>query len=233
MLAIPCLPALAFLLPPPLPSPSYPRARTYMVATSPPATEQLAVRGVSLQLRQEAMATIDSGATVWDAGRALSQLLQRAPALEGRRVLELGSGTGIGGLTAAACGAHAVLTDRAAMLPLLRANIRANRLEGRATAAALEWGDAADIARAARLASPFDLLLGSDVLYAPEAFPDLLETLVRLSTPGRTEVLLVHPLRYTESIFFDAAFEYFDELGRPEEVEHAIWATRLRRRAAQ
>lgn len=101
-------------------------------------------------------------------------------------MLELGSGTGIGGLTAAACGAHAVLTDRPNMVPLLDVNINANGLAGAAVATPLEWGNAHDIERVIQLHGPFDLLIGSDLLYAPEIFDTLLETLVRLSIPGRS-----------------------------------------------
>ena len=88
------------------------------VVLSPPV-ERIAVAGRSLSLKQEAMATIDSGQKIWDSGRALSRLIEEDSSIEGSRVLELGSGTGIGGLTAAACGAQAVLTDRPSMIPLL------------------------------------------------------------------------------------------------------------------
>ncbi len=39
-------------------------------------------------------------------------------------MLELGSGTGIVGITAALLGAHVMLTDRVDMLPLLQRNVQ-------------------------------------------------------------------------------------------------------------
>ena len=45
-------------------------------------------------------------------------LQQQGGALRGKRVLELGAGTGIGGLSAAACGADVLLSDQAHMLAL-------------------------------------------------------------------------------------------------------------------
>lgn len=42
--------------------------------------------------------------------------------------------------------------------------------------------------------------------------------------------MLVHPMRYTESIFYREASEYFDEVSCCEEVQDAIWASRLVRR---
>ena len=56
-------------------------------------------------------------------------LQQQGESLRGKRVLELGAGTGIGGLSAAACGADVLLSDQAHMLPLLNENIIANGLQ--------------------------------------------------------------------------------------------------------
>ena len=47
------------------------------------------------------------GATVWDAALTLSKALERQQ-LEGKRVLEIGAGTGLVGLVAAALGAATV-----------------------------------------------------------------------------------------------------------------------------
>ena len=59
----------------------------------------------------------------------------------------------------------------------------------------LLWGDESDLERV-RASGPFDLVVGSDLLYAPHIFPLLLDTLVELCTPGLTEVLLTYPTRY-------------------------------------
>lgn len=70
--------------------------------------------------------------------------LSDLPALQGARLLELGAGTGIAGIAAAACGAHVTLTDLADTVPLLCANIARNETllkagVGGATAAVLDW----------------------------------------------------------------------------------------------
>ena len=76
---------------------------------------------------------------------------------------------------------------------------------------------------------PFDLVVGSDLLYAPHVFPLLLETLQELCTPGQTEVLLTYPTRYTEDLFFaDAEAQYGFEVGYAEEVGCNVWATRMK-----
>ena len=86
---------------------------------------------------------VGTGAVVWECGIVLAMLLdwltstRVAPSslqaalgrngLRGRCVVELGSGTGIGGLAAAALGARVLLTDTADVQPLLESNIDANR----------------------------------------------------------------------------------------------------------
>ncbi|XP_017659219.1 PREDICTED: protein-lysine methyltransferase METTL21B-like, partial [Lepidothrix coronata] len=109
--------------------------------------------------------------------------------LGGRRVLELGAGTGIVGIFAAMLGAEVTLTDRPAALPQLRENVRQNfpggSPEGVAGGAprvrALRWG------RDQRRFPPkFHLVLGSDIVYDPRAFGPLLGTLRHLvAPPGR------------------------------------------------
>ena len=58
-----------------------------------------------------------------DPTATFTAVLNGAEKLRGRQVLELGSGTGIGGIAAALLGAQVVLTDRADTLPLLQRNV--------------------------------------------------------------------------------------------------------------
>ena len=113
--------------------------------------------------------------------------------------------------------------------------MKVNGLEDIARVQRLRWGSDADaeddlagLERERPSTTPNDLLIGSDLLYAPEIFPDLLETLVRLCTPEHTEVLLTFPTRFTEGIFLDMAerdfgFECIDK----EEREPALWKASL------
>ena len=178
------------------------------------------------------LTTDSTGQRIWDAGRVLASVLCHSD-LNGKRVLELGSGTGVGGLTAAKGGAALVmLTDGSeTAVELLQQNIEANDLEDRAQSYQLSWGwsylaDTVDLVAH----GPWDLIIGSDLLYAPESHPDLLTTLAALCTPSHTEVLLTYPTRFTESLFFDEAAELF-RIDDHEEVEPALWATRMVMRA--
>lgn len=118
------------------------------------------------------------GARVWEAGAVLAMWLEHSrPPLRGVRALELGSGTGVVGLAAAALGARVTLTDRAPIAHgPLRANVRLNAelLEacgGSATAEALDWDDPAACERARALAARggAQLLLAADVTHGARA----------------------------------------------------------------
>lgn len=184
-----------------------------------------------------------TGSRIWDAGRVMAELLSGGDACSVRtsfcesvpvkdaRVLELGSGTGIGGLAAAAGGARAVvMTDgRAAALPLLEANADANGFGDTVHAAQLEWGSRDDRERIQEL-GPFDLVIGSDLLYAPESHPELLATLEHL-VGNDTEVLLCYPRRFTEDLFFELCEQSGFKVLAEEEPELGIFARRMRRPA--
>jgi len=80
-----------------------------------------------------------TASTVWDAGVVLGAMLMRQPPCpaaarlasdnSGGRCLDLGSGTGIVGLAAAASGLfrHVQLTDLPSVTALLRSNVRTDR----------------------------------------------------------------------------------------------------------
>ena len=136
-----------------------------------------------------------TGHQIWRAAHVLcDELRARAPSLRGRRVMELGSGTGIGGLFAHAMGAESVLlTDwmpptfaisagadgelerseagkSTQVLDLLRSNADRNAGVGDGAVSVMElaWGNSAHLAAASAAAGPFDLIIGSDIFYAPE-----------------------------------------------------------------
>ena len=193
-----------------------------------------------IQITEGTADTIDSGARIWDSGRALSGWIatNRIDGNKNCRVLELGAGTGIVGLTAAAAGAKSVvLTDQPDMVPLLEQNVRENKLQTNARAAPLLWGcdheetvktlrDEESTAAATQM-PVFDIVCGSDILYSPENFPLLLETLCQVCTPSNTEVILAYPRRFTEDLFWDAASECF-EIFPEEEIEPNIFLSRMR-----
>ncbi|CAJ1444552.1 unnamed protein product [Effrenium voratum] len=142
------------------------------------------------------------GLRLWPCCFLLGAWLRRAFARQElpRRLLELGSGQGAGGLQAAAHGAEVLLSDcEGRLLPLLRRN-------------------AADVARRCNVATPdvrrldfgqdqdvqdlvsegqFDLVLASDVLYEHRLVPKLLQAAKALTaaSSGSTRLVLALELR--------------------------------------
>ena len=100
------------------------------------------------------------GEYVWPAGLAMCDYLKRHPELvKGKRVLELGSGTGVVGLFAAKLGAeHVTLTDFIDWnIENIKKNLKENGLEGRAEPRWFQWGTS--------LGDRWDVIIGSDVVY--------------------------------------------------------------------
>lgn len=136
-----------------------------------------------------------TASSVWDAGIALCKYLELHNEVAHRRVLDVGSGTGVCGLYAGALGAASVvLTD--VELGLLRVNAKrfqACPVEVRR----LQWGDDAVDA---------DVVLCADCLlpYAPELVEPLCRTLRGCVDKGATVLLA-----YEERMDCSSVFEYF------------------------
>ena len=129
-----------------------------------------------------------TGHCVWTGAFLLIESLQAlAEYFDGKNVLELGCGTGIGGIallrSRRAFPSHVVLTDAdPEALELSRRNCKRNKLSSTCyTVAELTWGNAVDDMR--RCHSPpstrgFDTVVATDVLYDVGLLPALFQTVV-------------------------------------------------------
>ena len=211
---------------------------------------------VSAEHAREAKASADgscTASTVWDAGIVLATCVYQrhrsaaaaaeedAEAVPRRsRCLDLGSGTGIVGLAAAASGgfSRVVLTDLPSVVPLLERNVASNRerfggSDGSGTettacgveAVPMRWDDAAEVRRVSSL-GPFELIVGGDLLYRPQVVEPLLVALDAL-VGRRTTVLLAASLQHspeTIALFGEAAAEagfVVERLGSEAQCAHA------------
>lgn len=163
-----------------------------------------------------------AGCWTWDCSLVLAQWLLMpswpADSFTGKMVVELGAGTGIPGLTAAALGASVVLTDIPELLPGLQRNVDENGLQQRTTVKSLMWGD-----DCSPLSPPVDFVFMSDLLYDVKAMPALCKTLNHLAD-GRTQILLAYELRYGTTECFKALLEEgFRWTKVPQEELHPQW----------
>ena len=119
----------------------------------------------------------------------------------GKRVLELGCGTGIVGITAACLGARAVLTDTEAVVQHAQQNVDHNVLcikngQGSAECAPLDWESSYN---SSVLLNPYDVVIGADLIYAAKDITALVETLGNLRRHSRdVRVILGHKERNPE-----------------------------------
>ncbi|KAF8377935.1 hypothetical protein HHK36_031324 [Tetracentron sinense] len=170
---------------------------------------QIPSQGISFQLWPAATSFL----TLLDHNTSCTPL---TPFLsKSQRILELGSGTGLVGIAAAATlGAYVTLTDLPHVLPNLQFNADANAHAlafncGTVHVASLRWGEAEDMESVGR---EFDLLLASDVVYHDHLFDPLLQTVhFFLSGDNSPVFLMAHLKRWKkkDSVFFKKARKMF------------------------
>jgi predicted nicotinamide N-methyase len=129
------------------------------------------------------------------------------------RILELGSGTGIVGIVAAATlGTNVTLTDLPHVVPNLKFNAEANAdvvvsNGGAVTFAPLRWGHDADVDL---IEGEFDVVIASDVVYHDHRYDPLIETLRLMLIGKKIAFVMAHMKRWKkESMFFKKARKYF------------------------
>lgn len=143
-------------------------------------------------------------AKVWPTALPTALLVQKLPVDPGAALLEIGTGTGVVGLFAAAAGHRVVLTDiNPEALLFCQINILKNGLGDLARAAE------ADFAKA-RMGERFRWIVGCEVLYLPRLHAPLLEFLKAHIEPGPlAEVILsVDHTRAAGGFFQEAAKDF-------------------------
>ncbi|KAF0720485.1 Aste57867_278 [Aphanomyces stellatus] len=162
--------------------------------------EELSLAG-SLSMLSEMRETTSeiSGQRIWPGSYLLAEYIHAHTALvAGKRVLELGAGTGLVSLVAQLAGAPTVVAtdgDMGVVTDILAWNVDHNAaVSSGIHTSSLWWGDAAssDTFRGRFGAAPFDVVLAGDVLYKGELVPLLLATVKAWMDPAHGTFFLCH-----------------------------------------
>ncbi|KAM7254186.1 hypothetical protein ACFE04_031868 [Oxalis oulophora] len=160
-----------------------------------------------------------TGSWVWDSALILSQWIHTHLDFTNKSVLELGSGTGLPGLTAAQLGARrVVLTDIGALVPGMLKNVEANRLGERVEVRELMWGNEESLSQLEELGE-FDIVLMSDVFYDADVMVDLGETLRRVCRERSVEVWAASEIRpWTRECLNELVSQGFEVVELPSQL---------------
>ncbi|KAJ8658874.1 hypothetical protein O0I10_005256 [Lichtheimia ornata] len=153
------------------------------------------------------------GGKIWEAAGVMvdymlwKQNQTQGLFLQGKKVLELGSGTGLVGLAVAKGCANVdtmVITDQIPMMHLMSQNITLNKLDGRVQAKILDWGEPIS----SDIPVP-DVILASDCVYLEVAYQPLIDTLVALSNKDTDIYMSYRKRRRANKRFFQMARKKF------------------------
>ena len=128
------------------------------------------------------------GVALWPAAIALAhEMVARADTINGKRILELGAGTGLAGIVAASLGGQVVQTDRNELaLSVCRRNGERNGIRSIDYRLAdwLAWEET----------ERYDWIIGSDILYGEMMHPALRQIFAANLAPGG-RILIADPFR--------------------------------------
>ncbi|MGO9572170.1 MAG: class I SAM-dependent methyltransferase [Desulfomonilaceae bacterium] len=155
------------------------------------AVDEISIPIGSLDIRMLAPRRLeesDSRISFWwgitSAAIALARHVEGSGSLLGRRIVELGCGLGLAGITAGLCGAEVLFTDYVPeALEFARKNAQLNGLTDQTIESALlDWEEPGEI-------EPFSIVLGSEILYDYFFHGSLIRLLQTILEPSGTIIL--------------------------------------------
>nr|XP_043872644.1 protein-lysine methyltransferase METTL21C-like isoform X1 [Solea senegalensis]XP_043886609.1 protein-lysine methyltransferase METTL21C-like isoform X1 [Solea senegalensis] len=151
------------------------------------------------------------GAVMWPAALALCSFLENNREmvnLQGKEVLELGSGTGLVAIVASLLGASVTATDLPEVLSNLRANVMRNtrgRCRQLPQVTTLSWSFEMERTFPASVYR-YDYVLAADVVYHHDFLKELLATMKHFCQPGTT-VIWANRVRMESDLTFTENFK--------------------------
>jgi len=127
----------------------------------------------------------DTGLTIWDGSVILAKYLEHRGHLDGKRVLELGSGVGLVGISCGVLGAAVTMTDLDYVMDSLNHNIDKNKASisgGSLIGLPLDWTNWGGNAITQQ---PFDIVVGADIVWLQSLIVPLCDLLKEISIVNR------------------------------------------------
>ncbi|XP_053868721.1 EEF1A lysine methyltransferase 3 [Malaclemys terrapin pileata] len=178
--------------------------------------------GHVLTIAQHHGARLGVAAPVWEAALTLCKYFEEQKLnFWGKKVIELGAGTGIVGILATLLGGDVTITDLPLALEQIQENVHRNvptEHLARARVCALSWGlDHKEFLR------DYDFILGADIVYLKDTYPLLIRTLRHLCGPHST-IYLSSKMRqeHSTAVFYEALLplHFTSELAYRDENEN-------------
>ncbi|EGC32664.1 hypothetical protein DICPUDRAFT_155371 [Dictyostelium purpureum] len=134
-----------------------------------------------IEIKQSELGDIKINATLWDTAIVMSKFFELEigrDGLKGKRIIELGSGVGLLGVVLSLLGADIIITEQKSMHGILEYNVKKNCKDlSKTKVQELWWGD-----NILDFKPPFDMIVGSDLIYEDHCIDLLLKSLMDLSS---------------------------------------------------
>ena len=164
---------------------------------------------------------------IWEASILLAAYLMAQPVVPGRQILEIGTGLGVSGLFAAACGHEVTLSDHTKeIIKFIRANILLNGLD-HVPVINLDWTKPSSN-------QLFDWIVGSEVVYHRPTYDSLVQFFLQTLKPQGT-IFLAKSTSLPANAFFSKLTQHFkfkqlDKVMRSGDQQFAISLYAIKRK---
>jgi 2-polyprenyl-3-methyl-5-hydroxy-6-metoxy-1,4-benzoquinol methylase len=164
---------------------------------------------------------------IWEASILLAAYLVAQPVMPERKILEIGTGLGVSGLFAAACGHDVTLSDhKKEIIRFIRANTLLNKLDN-VPVINVDWTKPTSN-------QLYDWIVGSEVVYHRSTYDSLVQFLNQSLKPNGT-IFLAKSTSLPANVFFSKLTQYFkykklDKVMRSGDQEFAISLYAIKRK---
>jgi predicted nicotinamide N-methyase len=164
---------------------------------------------------------------IWEASILLAAYLMAQPVVPGRQILEIGTGLGVSGLFAAACGHDVTLSDhKKEVIKFIRANALLNELDN-VPIINVDWTKPTS-------SQLFDWIVGSEVIYHRPTYDSLVQFFLQTLKPHGT-VFLAKSTSLPANVFFSKLTHHFkfkqlDKVMRSGDQQFAISLYAIKRK---